>query len=147
MQDTQVPKETQQANHTKEDRSSIEKSQSWASFWRFMKTHTGDAVAYSLLAAGLVICFFETFVGGMLVGFITGLYFSHTFISAFQHFQELLLKEGIFRGFIIVISLAAGVISAPGLILGAILGAVMRPLLKGALTDTTGEEKEEKKKK
>ena len=147
MQDTQVPKETQQTNHTKENRSSVEKSRSWTSFWIFMKSHTGDAVAYSLLAAGLVICFFETFVGGMLVGLITGLYFSHTFISAFHHFQELLLKEGIFRGFIIVISLAAGIISAPGLILGALLGAVIRPLLKGALTDNLVEETEQKKKK
>jgi hypothetical protein len=147
MQDTQDSKETQATNHAKETHSNVEKSRSGKSFIGIMKTHLGDTVAYSLLAVGLVVCFFDNFTGGLLVGLVTGLYFSKKIVSSLQNFQEILLREGIFRGFVIVIALCAFAISAPGLILGVILGAAIRPLLKGALTDDLGAEKGSKKKK
>lgn len=86
-----------------------------------------DTVAYLVLAASLLYCFFEPFVGGTIVGFIMGLYFSqHVFTLAAQ-FREFLITEGIFRGFIVIASLAALVITAPGLCLGCTVGTFSRP--------------------
>lgn len=144
MQDTQVQKETQATNDMKENPSPRGKSNA---FLRFVKTHIGDTIAYSLLSMGLVVCFFDVFLGGLFVGLITGLYFARKIVSSFSHFQELLLREGIFRGFVIVVALGALVISAPGLVLGIILGAAIRPLLKGALSDDLHVEEGQKKKK
>ena len=91
------------------------------------KTNMGDTIAYLALAASLLYCFFEPFIGGIIVGFIMGLYFSkHAFILSSQ-FREFLITEGIFRGFIIIAALAALVITAPGLCLGMMLGTFTRP--------------------
>ena len=91
------------------------------------KTNMGDTIAYLLLAASLLYCFFEPFIGGIIVGFIIGLYFSkHVFTLAAQ-FREFLITEGIFRGFIIIAALAALIITAPGLCLGAVVGTFTRP--------------------
>jgi hypothetical protein len=91
------------------------------------KTNMVDTVAYLLLAASLLYCFFEPFIGGVIVGFIMGLYFSrHAFRLAAQ-FREFLIAEGIFRGFIIIAALAALIITAPGLSLGFIIGTLLRP--------------------
>ena len=111
------------------------------------KTNIGDTIAYLVLAASLLYCFFEPFIGGLIVGFIMGLYFSqHAFHLATQ-FREFLIAEGIFRGFIIIAALAALIITAPGLCLGFVIGAFARPFFshKHHLEETPPEKKIEKK--
>lgn len=92
------------------------------------KSNVGDTVAYIILAISLICSFFEAFWGTLPVGFILGLYFSpHAFRLAKQ-FKEFLLAEGIFRGFILVASCIALMISAPGLSLGVLIGTFTRPI-------------------
>jgi len=91
------------------------------------KTNMGDTVAYLLLAASLLYCFFEPFIGGIIVGFIMGLYFSKHMFTLAAEFREFLITEGIFRGFIVIAALAALVITAPGLCLGLAIGTFTRP--------------------
>ena len=103
------------------------------------KANMGDTIAYIILAVSLVYSFFEPFLGTLPVGFILGLYFSPYAFNLAQQFKDFLVKEGIFRGFILVASCAALIISAPGLSLGLLVGTFSRPLF-----DKRFEEKKDK---
>jgi hypothetical protein len=92
------------------------------------KSSVGDTIAYAILALSLVYSFFEPFLGTLPVGFILGLYFSTYAFYLAKQFKDFLVKEGIFRGFILIASVAALFISAPGLSIGVIVGAFARPL-------------------
>lgn len=123
----------ERADDTKEGRSMTVK------FNKMLKSptvrkHGGDLLAYTFLSIGLIICFFSNFIGGLFVGCITGLYFSERIISLFHEFQEFILAEGIFRGFVIVVAALSLAILAPGLLVGLIVGSMIRPLFKGHLT-------------
>ena len=91
------------------------------------QSNMGDTIAYIILAISLVYSFFEPFLGTLPVGFILGLYFSSYAFKLAQQFKDFLVKEGIFRGFILVASCAAFIISAPGLSLGLLVGTFTRP--------------------
>ncbi len=99
------------------------------------KANVGDTIAYIVMALGLLLCFFEPFIGGLPVGFVMGLYFSKSVFHYASQFRDFLVAEGIFRGFIIVASLVALAITAPGLALGLFLGALARPLFGDAIHD------------
>jgi hypothetical protein len=110
------------------------------------KSNIGDTVAYLILAGSLLYCFFNPFVGGLIVGFIMGLYFSKYMFSLASQFREFLILEGIFRGFIIIASLAALIVTAPGLSLGFVIGAFARPFLGHQPPEEPPEEKKIEKK-
>lgn len=99
------------------------------------KANIGDTIAYFIMTIGLIVCFFEPFVGGIPVGFVMGLYFSKRVFFYTLQFRDFLIMEGIFRGFIIIASLVALAISAPGLALGIFLGAITRPIFGTAIHD------------
>jgi hypothetical protein len=111
------------------------------------KTNIGDTIAYLVLAASLLYCFFEPFIGGLIVGFIMGLYFSHHAFHLATQFREFLITEGIFRGFIIIAALAALIITAPGLSLGFVIGTFTRSFFgRQHLPEETHPEKKIEKK-
>ncbi len=99
-----------------------------------VKNNMGDTIAYAILIGGLLLSFFHPFFGGMPVGFVMGLYFSKKVFLMTAEFREYISHEGIFRGFIIVASIAALAISAPGLCLGLFIGAMARPLFGKSLS-------------
>ncbi len=92
------------------------------------RNNIGDTLAYIILIGGLILSFFHSFIGGMIVGFVMGLYFSKKVFAMTNEFKDFISHEGIFHGFIVVASVAALAISAPGLCLGLFIGAIARPL-------------------
>jgi hypothetical protein len=91
-------------------------------------SNVGDAIAYLLIAGSLFYCFFNPFIGELPVGFIMGLYFSRHIFNLATQFREFLIKDGVFRGFIIIAAIASLIIAAPGLSLGLVVGVFIRPL-------------------
>lgn len=114
----------------------------FGSIVELFQSNMGDTIAYIILAISLVYSFFEPFLGTLPVGFILGLYFSAYSFTLARQFKDFLVKEGIFRGFILVASCAALIISAPGLSLGLLVGAFTRPLFGKSLENEEKEEKE-----
>lgn len=106
------------------------------------RANIGDTIAYIIMALGLILCFFEPFIGGIPVGTIMGLYFSQKGFELASQFKDFIVNEGIFRGFIIVSSLTALVISAPGLSLGIVIGVFARPLLGNSISTPHGSSEE-----
>jgi hypothetical protein len=92
------------------------------------KANIGDTVAYLLIAFFLILSFFEPFLGQLPVGIIMGLYFSRYVFRFSVQFREFLVTDGIFHGFIVIAGIAALVISAPGLMIGLLVGTFSRPL-------------------
>ncbi len=103
------------------------------SLMTFVKENVGDTIAYVLLFAGIILAIFEPFFGGVLVGLILGIYFSEELFTRAEEFKELIAKEGIFRGFIVVAAVLALLILAFGLVLGTVIGAWVRPFLGNAI--------------
>ncbi len=108
------------------------------------RANIGDTIAYVIITLGLITSFFEPFIGGIPVGSVMGLYFSKKAFQYAAEFKEFLVQEGIFRGFIIIASVAALVISAPGLCLGILIGSFARPLVGNSISshDSSSESKE-----
>jgi len=92
------------------------------------KSNIGDTVAYIVLAISLFYTFFSPLIGGLIVGFILGLYFSPHIFSIAGRFREFLLTDGIFKSFTLIAAVVAFFISAPGMAIGLLLGSVIKPV-------------------
>jgi hypothetical protein len=103
------------------------------SFMHFVKDNLCESVCYVILFCGLIFSIFNPFLGGSLVGLILGIYFSQEVIEKASSFKEFIIREGIFRGFIIVAAVLALLIEAPGLLVGTVIGAWVRPYLGKAI--------------
>lgn len=98
-------------------------------FMTFVKDNLWESISYVVLFAGLIFSIFNPFLGGSLVGIILGIYFSQEILDRSMAFKELVVKEGIFRGFIVIAAVLALLLEAPGLLFGTIIGAWIRPYL------------------
>jgi len=104
------------------------------------KSNVGDTCAYIVLAISIFYMFFEPFIGGLIVGYISGLYLSSHILLRGQQFREFLLTEGIFRGFVLIAALVAFLISAPGMVVGLLLGTFSRRLYSSFRKTPSSEE-------
>lgn len=95
----------------------------------FVKDNLWESISYVILFAGLILSIFNPFLGGSLVGIILGIYFSQEILDRSMAFKDLVVREGIFRGFIVIAAVLALLLEAPGLLIGSIIGAWVRPFL------------------
>ena len=112
---------------------------------QFLTHNKWDALAYIVLLCGLLFSIFERFQGGLIVGCVLGLYFSSATREWLIQFKEFLADEGIFRGFVLIAGLIALFMASPGLVIGALVGAFLRPYLGDSLSSGLNKDKEEKK--
>lgn len=101
---------------------------------QFVKENVFESIAYVIMFCGLIFSIFNPFLGGLLVGLILGIYFSQRVIDRLNAFKGFIATEGIFHGFIIVVALLALLIQAPGLLIGTLIGAWVRPFLGNTIT-------------
>jgi hypothetical protein len=106
-----------------------ESKTSGENFFQFLKKNKWEIFAYVVLIIGLLLTIYEPFIGGLLVGAILGIYFSEKTKDALSGFKDFLSHEGIFRGFILVAGAIALFIASPGLCIGTLIGAFVRPYL------------------
>lgn len=104
------------------------------SFMEFFQQNYIETIAYLLLFTGLILSIFYEFIGGLLVGLVLGIYFCQEVRDRASAFRGFIDKEGIFRGFIVVAALLSILIMAPGLLIGSIIGAWVRPFLGDAIS-------------
>ncbi len=103
-------------------------------FTGFVKNNLPESIAYVILFAGLILSIFNPVLGGALVGIILGAYFSQEIMDRSLAFKDMVVREGIFRGFIVIAAILALLLEAPGLLLGAIIGAWIRPYLGNTIS-------------
>lgn len=99
-------------------------------FVEVLRHHKWDFASYLALFIGLLLSIFHHFIGGLLVGLVLGIYFSHNIFDAWKKFREYLLSEGgIFRGFVMIAAGLALFIASPGLCIGTVVGAYGAPYI------------------
>ncbi len=96
---------------------------------QFVQENRWESISYVIMFGGLILSIFDPFLGGILVGLILGIYFSQEIIERSISFKEMIIRDGVFRGFIVIAAVLALLIEAPGLLLGTIIGALLRPYL------------------
>lgn len=91
-----------------------------------IRDHIPDTIAYVFLALGLLYCFFDPFLAGILVGTILGVYFAQEIIQNSMKFKDFIIENGIFKGFTLLVAVCAFAITAPGICLGLLIGTSVR---------------------
>lgn len=104
-------------------------SNSVDSVLNYAKTNTRDTVAYILLLTGLLLLFFSPGYGGILIGIIFGLYFSHEIYDSFKNFDQFLEVHGFVKTLVFGALLLAFFISAPFIFLGTVLAVALRQIM------------------
>lgn len=101
-------------------------------FYHYATENRGPMVTYILLAVGIILLFVHTFIGGLLIGGVAGYYFAPEIISFFRNFTSFSeYPEEQVRYVIIAALLLAFLIKAPGIIIGALIGLIIRQASTG----------------
>ena len=113
------------------------------SLYAFARENTRDTVAYIILFAGILISLFNSFLGGFLIGLITGFYFTTEILAFYDNFHEFLEKYGVFKTFILGGAALGLFIALPSFFLG-IAVAIGIGMLVGERKTEEPKEPEEK---
>lgn len=81
-------------------------------------TNTRDSIAYVVLIIGIILLFFHPFYGGLLIGLITGFYFSAEILAFLHAINHLIDEQGIVRSLIAGALFLGLIISAPAIFFG-----------------------------
>jgi ABC-type multidrug transport system fused ATPase/permease subunit len=102
----------------------LKKDERVENLFSYAKGNTRDTIAYILLIIGIILLFFQPHYGGLIIGIISGLYFSNEIIYIAGHFNDLIEEQGMVRVLVISALLAGLFIMAPAIFLGAAIGAI-----------------------
>lgn len=91
--------------------------------------NTRDTISYFLLIVGVILLFFQSFYGGILVGLISGFYFSAEILALIENINHLIQEQGIVKSLIGAGLILALFISAPWIFVGAAIAVAIRKIL------------------
>jgi hypothetical protein len=94
----------------------------------YIKANAKETICYILLIIGIILIFFDPFIGETLVGLIAGSYFGEEIIEAYRTRKDFVASEGIARSLIFGGVVLAFIICAPGIFLGAIIAIGIKQL-------------------
>ncbi len=97
--------------------------------FNFAKSNTKDTLAYILLIIGIILMFFEPQWGGLLIGLITGLYFSDEIIYIVKNFNGLIEEQGLVRILVLAALFVTVFILLPFLFLGMLVGVLAMKII------------------
>ena len=92
----------------------------------FAKHNVKDTIAYSFLFLGILISLFNPSMGGILVGFVSGLYLSKEFMYLIRHYQDVIIAQGVFKSFVIAGMFLYILLIAPYLFFGIGLAIALK---------------------
>lgn len=120
-------------NNKKEDSDSKLKSSRgsrlWDSFFNQTTNNTRDVVAYVLLILGIILLFFHSFYGGILIGLVGGVYFSKEILYLLRNYENFIHEQGVVRSLVLGGLSLAFFISAPAIFIGVALAIALKILL------------------
>jgi len=108
---------------------SLKKNEKIEDLFTYAQAHTKDTVAYVLLILGIVWFFFHSFYGGLLIGVVSGFYFTDELMQFLKSVNDLVEEQGIARSLICGGTLLAFFIAAPGIFIGAAIVVAMTQLI------------------
>lgn len=94
----------------------------------FAAANTRDSIAYVVLIMGIILLFFHDFYGGLLIGIISGFYFSSEFLAFIKSLNHLIDEQGIVRSLIAGGLILGLLVSAPAIFLGIAIAIGIRQI-------------------
>jgi len=113
----------------KEKFDQIKKNEKFDDIYSYARSNTRDTIAYVLLILGIVMLFFDTVYGGLLIGAIAGLYFNVEILWAIKNVNYLIEREGMVRSLILGGTLLGFFISAPAIFIGAAVAVALKEVI------------------
>lgn len=113
------PLEPHEEESIKEKFARTIKNEKMDNLYTYAKENTRDTIAYCLLVLGLVLLFFQPFWGELLIGIVSGFYFSDEIISFFKDLERSINREGMVRSIVFFGLAVALFIKAPMIFVGA----------------------------
>lgn len=98
-------------------------------FFSYAKANAKDMIAYVLMVLGLILMFFNTLYGGLLIGIVSGLYFSREIVKLWAEREAFLDRHGLVHCVILGGLILGLFIAAPAIFIGAALVIVLKLLL------------------
>lgn len=95
----------------------------------YATSNTRDTLSYVVLIVGIILLFFSSFYGGLLVGLVVGFYFSSEIMAVVKNANALIEEQGVVKSLIAGGLLIALFISAPWMLIGAALAVAARQIL------------------
>lgn len=100
---------------------------------QYAKKNGADIAAYIVLFIGILLLLFQhTFLGGLLIGIVGGVYFADALIIWAKNMQNYVESEGIVRSLVFAGVFLGLFIAAPGIFIGAAAAIGVRQLFLGA---------------
>ncbi len=113
-------------NDPKTSRERFRKSRRTDEFYHYATKNKGPLTTYILLALGIILVFINSFLGSLLIGGITGYYFTSEMISSLRNFTSFTSNPDEQVRYVTLAALClALLIEAPGIVIGAIIGAIL----------------------
>jgi hypothetical protein len=109
---------------------SLKKNENIEGLMSYAKNHTQETIAYILLILGIIWIFFNSFYGGILVGIVAGYYFYPEVLKIINSFDGFFDRQKMAKNLVLVGTLLAFFILAPGIFVGAAILIGVRYLLK-----------------
>lgn len=99
----------------------------------YFKHHSRETVSYILLVLGILLLFYDSVYGGLVVGVVAGIYFGDELVTYIKNWKNSMNSQDdyaeVVRHFVLVGLAIAFFISAPPIFLGAAISIGIKQLL------------------
>lgn len=97
--------------------------------YQYATSNKIKTITYLLLVLGIILIFFNNFIGTLFVGFVAGYHFSDAIVRFIQNLPQLINFDDQVQGVVMAAVALTLFIVAPGLPIGAVIVAVFKELL------------------
>lgn len=138
-QSPKEPKAPQDKNQNGGNNKKGEEIKKGEDIFAFAKSNKEQAIAYILLALGLLLLLFFNnlnLLGGLIIGVVAGYYFSSEIIYYISNIGQVVGGQNQLRYVVLTAVLLGLFIAAPGIFIGALVAAAFKKVMCGPC-DTT----------
>lgn len=97
-------------------------------YLKYCKQHYSDIIVYVVLVLGIILLFFNSFYGGLLVGLVGGIYFGQQVIDYIKGIKKHIIPQDIVRHLTLAGVAIAFFISAPSIFIGAAVAIIVKEI-------------------
>lgn len=108
---------------------SLKKNEKIDGLYQYASANTRDTIAYIILILGLILVFFYSFWGGLLVGLVAGIYFSDEINYIIKNVNQIIEQQGMVRSLVLGGTLLALFILAPSVFVGIAIAVALKMLI------------------
>lgn len=101
----------------------IKESKQVNDLYRYARTNKEQMLTYILLAIGVILLFTHTPIGGLLIGLVTGYFFSDEIVFFGKNIRQFFESQDYLRYLVMIVAGLALLVEAPGIIIGVIVAA------------------------